>query len=304
MKTLRSNFMIRSAPFIVALLLFMSANITHVLIPNVSAQTNAAMLASSSSSTNSKVPNIPAAASGGLEIKNDVKYFDNASGYLVYPSANFSNTTSPTKKLPAVIMIHEFWGINDNIRSMANTLATKAGYVVLAVDLFKGQSTNDPNRASQLVQSVRANPQEAISNLQAAVKYVSSLPFVNSSKIASIGWCFGGGQSLQLALHSEQHPLLATILYYGTPLVTDKQELSKIKWPVLGFFGDHDRANPLPLINMFKSALDGAGVTNQVVIYKGLGHAFANPSGPNYAPQQTVDAWQKTLAFLKKYLEV
>jgi carboxymethylenebutenolidase len=262
------------------------------------------MLASPSSSTNSKVPNIPAAASGGLEIKKDVKYFDNASGYLVYPSANFSNTTSPTKKLPAVIMIHEFWGINDNIRSMANTLATKAGYVVLAVDLFKGQSTNDPNRASQLVQSVRANPQEAISNLQAAVKYVSSLPFVNSSKIASIGWCFGGGQSLQLALHSEQHPLLATILYYGTPLVTDKQELSKIKWPVLGFFGDHDRANPLPLINMFKSALDGAGVTNQVVIYKGLGHAFANPSGPNYAPQQTVDAWQKTLAFLKKYLEV
>ena len=116
------------------------------------------------------------------------------------------------KKLPAVIMIHEFWGINDNIRSMARTLAKQAGYVVLAVDLFKGQSTNDPNQASQLVKSVRDNPQEAISNLQGAVKYVSSLPFVDSSKIASIGWCFGGGQSLQLALHSEQHPLAATIL--------------------------------------------------------------------------------------------
>ena len=96
------------------------------------------------------------------------------------------------KKLPAVIVIHEFWGINDNIRSMANTLAKQAGYVVLAVDLFKGQSTKDPNQASQFVQSVRANPQEAISNLQAAVKYISSIPFVNSSKIASIGWCFGG----------------------------------------------------------------------------------------------------------------
>ena len=135
-------------------------------------------------------------------------------------------------------MIHEFWGINDNIRSMANTLAKQAGYVVLAVDLFKGQSTKDPNQASQFVQSVRANPQEAISNLQAAVKYISSIPFVNSSKIASIGWCFGRGQSLQLALHSEQHPLVATILYYGTPLVTDKQKLSKIRWPVLGIFGD------------------------------------------------------------------
>jgi carboxymethylenebutenolidase len=295
--------MIRSALFIVVLL-FAPVNISHVLVPNVSAQTNAAMLADPSSSTNGKVPNMPDLASGGLEIKKGVKYFDNSSGYLVYTSTNLSSTTSATKKLPAVIMIHEFWGIKDNIRTMANTLASQAGYVVLAVDLFKGQSTKDPNLASQLVQTVRANPQEAISNLQAAVKYVSSLPFVNSSKIASIGWCFGGGQSLQLALHSEQHPLVATILYYGTPLVTDKQELSKIKWPVLGLFGDHDRANPLPLINMFKSGLDSAGVTNQIVIYKGLGHAFANPSGANYAPQQTVDAWQKTLAFLKKYLDV
>ena len=198
-------------------------------------------------------------------------------------------------------MIHENRGLNDNIKNMANTLS-KEGYVVLAVDLFKGQSTNDPNQASQLVKSVRDNPQEAISNLQAAVKYVSSLPFVDSSKIASLGWCFGGGQSLQLALHSEQHPLAATILYDGTPLVIDKQELSKIKWPVLGIFGDHDQANPLPLINAFKSALDGDGITNEILIYKGLGHAFANPSGANYAPQQTADAWQKTLAFLSKYL--
>lgn len=204
MKILGGNIVIRSALFIVVLL-FAPVNIFHVLVPHVSAQTNAAMLADPSSSNNGKVTNTPALASGGLEIKKGVRYFDNASGYLVYPSTNLSSTTSATKKLPAVIMIHEFWGINDNIRSMANTLASQAGYVVLAVDLFKGQSTKDPTLASQLVQSVRANPQEAISNLQAAVKYVSSLPFVNSSKIASIGWCFGGGQSLQLALHSEQH---------------------------------------------------------------------------------------------------
>ncbi len=165
------------------------------------------------------------------------------------------------------------------------------------MDLFKGQSTKDPNKAMQLVKSVRDNPHEAISNLEAAVKYVSSLPFVNSSKIASIGWCFGGGQSLQLALHSEQHPLAATILYYGTPLVTDKRALSKIKWPVLGIFGDHDHANPLLLINTFKAALDNVGITNEILVYKGLGHAFANPSGTNYAPRQTADAWQKTCRF-------
>jgi carboxymethylenebutenolidase len=231
-------------------------------------------------------------------MKKDVKYFDSASGYLVYPST--VNTTG--KKVPAIIMVHEWWGVNDNIRTMANTLAKQSGYVVLAADLFKGQSTKDPKQAMQLVKIITDNPQQSISNLQAAVKYVSSLPFVDNSKVASIGWCVGGGQSLQLALHSEQHPLVATILYYGTPLVTDKQELSKIKWPVLGIFGDHDQANPLPLINSFKAALDADGITNQIHVYKGLGHAFANPSGANYAPKQTADAWEKTLAFLKKYV--
>jgi carboxymethylenebutenolidase len=261
------------------------------------AQTNAVVIATTT--INNNTTSNTTASNDGLQIKKDVRYFDSASGYLVYPSTATSGTIG--KKLPAVIMIHEWWGINDNIRTMANTLAKQTGYVVLAVDLFKGQSTKDPTQAMKLVKTVSTNPQEAISNLQAAVKYTGSLPFVNSSKISSIGWCFGGGQSLQLALHSDQHPLVATILYYGTPLVTDKQELSKIKWPVLGFFGDHDQSIPLSQINSFKSALNSDGITNQIHIYKGLGHAFANPSGVNYAPQQTSDAWEKTVTFLKKY---
>jgi carboxymethylenebutenolidase len=303
MKKRRTNLVFASLFFIMT---YLVVSITNTIYPAY-AQTNAAAL----TNTTTLAPNntikdtAPTITKEGLQI-NKVKYFDNASGYLVYHSATTitlnSSTATTGKKLPAVIMIHEFWGINDNIRSMARTLAKQAGYAVLAVDLFKGQSTRDPNQAMQLVKSVRDNSHEAISNLQAAVKYVSSLPFVNSSKIASIGWCFGGGQSLQLALHSEQHPLAASILYYGTPLVTDKQELSKIKWPVLGIFGDHDHANPLPLINTFKAALDNDGITNEILIYKGLGHAFANPSGTNYAPVQTVDAWQKTLIFLNKYL--
>ena len=85
-------------------------------------------------------------------------------------------------------------------------------------------------------------------------------------------------------MHSEQPPLAATILYYGTPLVTHTQELSKIKWPILGLFGDHDQAISLQQINAIKAALDTDGIANQIYIYKGLGHAFANPSGANYAP--------------------
>jgi carboxymethylenebutenolidase len=280
----------------------------HRAIPYAYAQTNAAMLNALAANDNNITSNAAASkiaitntitssagnTTEGLQIKRDVNYFNSSSGYLVYPSA----TTG--KKLPAVIMIHENRGLNDYIRSMANTLA-REGYVVLAVDLFKGQVAQTSQQAQQLSSSARSNPATTISNLQAAVNYVSSLPLVDSSKIASIGWCFGGGQSLQLALHSEQHPLVATILYYGTPLVTDKQQLSKIKWPVLGIFGDKDQAIPLSNIQQFKAALDSIGIPNEIHIYKGLGHAFANPSGANYAPNETVDAWQKTLEFLKKY---
>jgi carboxymethylenebutenolidase len=300
----------RSAPiftcvfFFIACLVLSTINTIYKVIPLTYAQTNADVL-SSNSANNGTMTNTASTTHEGLQI-NQVKYFDNVSGYLVYPSASAitinSSTAAVGENLPAVIMIHEYWGLNDNIKKMARILAKQAGYVVLAVDLFGGQSTKDSNQARQLMKSVIDNPQGAISNLQAAVKYVSSLPFVNSSKIASFGWCFGGGQSLQLALHSEQHPLAATVLYYGTPLVTDKQELSKIKWPVLGIFGDRDLANPLPLINAFKAALNNVGITNEIIIYKGLGHAFANPSGANYAPQQTADAWQKTLKFLSRYL--
>jgi carboxymethylenebutenolidase len=293
----RTNLILSVIFFITISLVLSTTYTVYQSTLAVYAQTNAVAIATTT--FNNNTTSNTTVSNDGLQIKKDVRYFDSASGYLVYPSTATSGTIG--KKLPAVIMIHEWWGINDNIRTMANTLAKQTGYVVLAVDLFKGQSTKDPTQAMKLVKTVSTNPQEAISNLQAAVKYTGSLPFVNSSKISSIGWCFGGGQSLQLALHSDQHPLVATILYYGTPLVTDKQELSKIKWPVLGFFGDHDQSIPLSQINSFKSALNSDGITNQIHIYKGLGHAFANPSGANYAPQQTSDAWEKTMTFLKKY---
>jgi carboxymethylenebutenolidase len=227
-----------------------------------------------------------------------VEYFPDSQGYLVYP---VSSNDTVGKKLPAVVMIHEWWGLNENIKNMANLLA-KQGFVVLAADLYKGEVANNPERAMELVQTVRNNQNNSINNLQTAVKYLSLLRNVDSSKIASLGWCFGGGQSLQLALNSQDHPLAATILYYGTPLVTDKALLSKIKWPVLGIFGDKDQSIPIEEIKQFGNSLNQSGITNNIHIYKGVGHAFANPSGDNYAPKETEDAWQKTLSFLKKYV--
>lgn len=257
----------------------------------------------------SKVTNVTTLTSldvsnAGVDLENrTVNYFDQAKGYLVYPissNENKSNIINKNDKLPAVIMIHENKGLNDNIKNMANLLA-RNGYVVLAVDLFKGEVTTDRNRSSELTQYVRDNQDIATANLKSAVKYVSSLPNVNAEKIVSLGWCFGGAQSLQLALNSQDHPLAATIIYYGR-LVTDNATLANIKWPVLGIFGDQDRSIQVDTVKAFESALNSIGIPNEIYIYKGVGHAFANPSGENYAPKETQDAWQKTLSFLEKHL--
>ena len=229
-----------------------------------------------------------------------VKYYGEVSGFLVFPPINNAANTDKQKKYPAVIMIHEWWGLNDDIRNKAKELA-KEGYAILAVDLYDGEVTKDTDRARILSAAIRNNPKAAIENLKSAVVYLSSINNVNTSKIASLGWSFGGGQSLQLALHSQEHPLYATVIYYGN-LITDKEELSKIHWPLLAIFGGRDRVVSTQTVNQFKAALDSNGITNEIYIYKGVGHAFSNPSGMNYAPKETAYAWKKTLAFLKKYL--
>ena len=224
---------------------------------------------------------------GPLEIRTDsVKYFDNTTGYLARPSQDGN--------YPGVILIHEWWGLNDNIKSMARGLASH-GYVVLSVDLYAGQVATTPDGARQLLLSF--NQQTGISNIDSAVKFLKRY---KADKIATIGWCFGGSQSLNYALSGNK--LDATVIYYGQP-VTDTTKLSVIKWPVLGFYGDKDQNFPEAMIKEFESALNSVGVKNEIHIYPGLGHAFANPSGATYAPKEARDAWDKTLSFLEKQLK-
>jgi carboxymethylenebutenolidase len=275
-----------------------------LLLPAVSMNQVLSAQDTSPSTTNTTAVSGDPSIQNGLKLQNkSVEYAKGSLGYIVYPSSTDINATSITgqqQKLPAVVMIHEWWGLNDNIKEMADELAGE-GYVVLGADLYNGEVATDPNRARELSSSVRENPQQAITNLQSAVQYLASLPNVNGSRIAALGWCFGGGQSLQLALNSEQHPLAATVIFYGN-LVNDTSELSKIKWPVLGIFGDQDNSIPVDSVRAFGRGLNETGVTNEIYIYPGVGHAFANPSGDNYAPQETADAWQKTLTFLDKYV--
>ncbi len=217
----------------------------------------------------------------------NVNYFDGAIGFLARPSEEGN--------YPVVIMIHEWWGLNDNIKDMARQLATE-GYVVLAVDLHNGEVATTPEKARELVSSL--DNEKAVANMKAAAVYLKEQQ--GATKLASLGWCFGGGQSLQFALSGEQ--LDATVIYYGS-LVTDQSRLDTIQWPVLGIFGDKDTSIPVDAVNEFDSTLDTLGIENEVYIYEGVGHAFANPSGMNYAPDQTKDAWKKTTQFLDKHLK-
>ncbi|RJQ22472.1 dienelactone hydrolase family protein [Candidatus Woesearchaeota archaeon] len=214
-----------------------------------------------------------------------ITFGEDFSGYLVTPP-------EPGRH-PGVILIHEWWGLNDHIKETAEKLATE-GYIVLAVDLYNGNVATERTDAQTYVSLV--NKTKAVENLRAAKTKLLEL---GATKIASLGWCFGGGKSLELALSGEE--MDATVIYYGT-LVTDSEELRKIHWPVLGIFGETDTSIPVDSVNAFDSALDSLNVTNEIYIYPGVGHAFANPSGMNFAPEETKDAWSKTLAFLEKYL--
>lgn len=233
----------------------------------------------------------PGDSTGVALEKSSVNYYTNATGYLVQPRGETN--------LPAVVVIHEWWGLNQHIKDAADKLAAE-GYVVLAADLYSSEVATVADRARELSGSVRNDPTNAINNLNAAVKHLSSLPNVNGSRIASLGWCFGGGQSLQLAINAET-PLSATVVYYGN-LVMNQTELGKIDWPVLGIFGSEDQSIPVDTVNQFQAALNAGTITNEIYIYEGVGHAFANPSGDNYAPEATNDSWEKTLAFLSKYV--
>ena len=225
------------------------------------------------------------ASRGMFKVSAQNVAYDGTSGYLARPE--LSGT------YPGVVMIHEWWGLNDNIKDMAKQLASE-GYVVLAVDLYNGNVASTSGEAINFVSNL--NQTRALENMKAALAYLRSQ---NAEKIASLGWCFGGGQSLQLALNEK---LDATVIYYGS-LVTNETRLSVIEWPVMGVFGDNDTSIPVSTVQEFSDSLDNLGVDNEIYLYEGVGHAFANPSGMNYAPEQTKDAWEKTVAFLDKHLK-
>ena len=201
--------------------------------------------------------------------------------------------------LPAIIVIHEWWGLNDNVRAMADRLAGE-GYIVLAVDLFNGSTANTPEQARQQMLAVVENPEPAADNIRQAYAFVTTT--AGAPRIGSLGWCFGGGWALNTAMLFPED-LDASVIYYGQ-VTDDEERLRDISAPILGLFGAEDQGISVESVQNFEAALERLRKNYEIHIYPGADHAFANPTGNAYNAEAADDAWQKTLAFLNRNLTV
>jgi carboxymethylenebutenolidase len=211
-------------------------------------------------------------------------------GYFVAPSDMF-------EPLPAVIMIHEWWGLNDDVRAMADRLAAE-GFIVLAVDLFGGQTAVTPSSARELMLEVVENPELAEQNMRSAYEFVSNT--AGAPRVGAIGWRFGATWSLNTALMYPDD-LDATVIYYG-PVTDDEEKLRPVNSPILGHFAGKDISIKVASVEAFGAALERLRKDYDIQVYSGARQGFANPTASNYDEVAADDAWQRTVEFLDRHL--
>lgn len=207
-------------------------------------------------------------------------------------------TPSGKGPFPAIVVIHEWWGLNDWVKDQASKLADE-GYEALAIDLYRGKVATTPDMAHEIMRGVPED--RAKRDLHAAFEFLKSQPDVKKDRIGSIGWCMGGGYSLDVAL---QEPMLAAaVINYGH-LATDPDALSKINAPILGLFGGQDRGISPDDVHKFEQVLKQAGKKVDIKIYDDAGHGFENPSNKDgYRAADAADAWKRTAEFLSSNLK-
>ena len=201
------------------------------------------------------------------------------------------------KAKSGLIVIHEWWGLNEDIHLMADQLAG-LGYHSLAVDLYDSKSAEGVREAFQLMTGLSKNEDAALANLKEAYDYLTNE--LGAEKVGIIGWCLGGKWSLRGSLMLPNE-IDATVIYYGS-LIDDREQLATLEMPIIGFVGTKDR----PYINQFiqfDKDLKALNKDYSVHFYEGAGHAFANASGTAYEPEAAEDSWKKTVNFLAAHLD-
>jgi carboxymethylenebutenolidase len=209
-------------------------------------------------------------------------------GFLARPKEN--------KTYPAVIVIHEIWGLVDHIKDVAVRLA-REGYMALGVDLFEGKTVSKLDEGRKFREQF--TEEKILKDLDGAFNFLKDLPYVNPKRIGSIGFCMGGGLSLLLACHNRE--LAAAAVFYGrNPSPIDRAK--DIQCPILGNYAGADMAITESDINLLKQTLTKYGKTFDIRTYPEAPHAFFNDTRDSYRPEAAKDAWKRTLEFFNKYL--
>ena len=204
---------------------------------------------------------------------------------------------------PGIVVIHEWWGLNDWVKEQASKLADQ-GYVTLAIDLYRGKVATTPNEAHEFMGGV---PQDrANRDLEAAFNFLQSQSNIKKDRIGAIGWCMGGGYALKLAI--DQPSLRADVINYGVydyaSLAKNPEEVKKINASILGLFGGQDRGIPTSDLKAFVDAMTKQGKKADFSIYSDAGHAFENPNNKDgYRPKDAQSAWKRTVIFFSDTLK-
>jgi len=214
---------------------------------------------------------------------------ETARGYLALPSES--------GRRPAIIVVHGDRGLTDWTEEQAQKLAAR-GYVVLAVDLYRGEVARDAEDAHELSRGLPDD--RALRDLQAAFAYLAARPDVRKTKIGAIGWNIGGWYALQLAIHQ---PELAACVVTDSALPTDTADVARIRAPVLGNFGADDRGIPAAALRAFESAMRAAGGSADLKAYPGASDGFDDPSDTDhFRAGDAANAWDRTLTFFARTL--
>lgn len=220
--------------------------------------------------------------------------YKNVKGYLA-----LSKRAKKNKKGPAIVLIHEWWGLNDDIKLYADRFAEK-GYVALAVDLYEGKNATSPKQAGEFAREVRENSEPAFANLKAALDFLRNKAYVENDRLAAIGWCFGGGWAYRIALNNLG--VRASVIYYGP--FNPEDDLSRMRTTILGHFGEKDTVIKIDDVKAFSVKLSHQNRDHDIFIYPNSTHGFAR-QGEHSArnDKDAKKAWKRTLRFLKKNLD-
>lgn len=224
----------------------------------------------------------------------DLHYFEEdgaTTGYLAVPAGGGPH--------PAVILVHEWNGLVDRVRQVADAFAAE-GYVALAADLYSGRTGGSRDENMRLVREVRSEMETVTRNLDAAAAYLRGRPDV-TGRVAAMGWCFGGGIALSYGLGGTEHE--GTAIFYGN-LVTDPERLRTLDHEIYGTFGELDSGIPPEEVERFAEALRTAGIERDIHVYDDVGHGFWLwvDEDPAARRAPALDAWRRLKAYLERTL--